>query len=182
MGSGIMEEEQLNEQEIWKQMPGHPEYKISNFGNIKSFKIDRVNGKCIHPGDNGHGYKLIHLYENNHGERYYIHRLVASVFIQNNNNLPQINHKNGLKYDNRVNNLEWCTMSQNVKHSINVLGRKELHGEERPNSKLKQCQVKEIMEMLSLHIQQKLIAEKFNVSIRAISNIKTGDRWKHVKN
>ena len=53
-----------------------------------------------------------------------VHRLVAQTFLENPNDLPVVNHKNGIKSDNRLDNLEWCTVSENTKHAFDVLGRK----------------------------------------------------------
>ena len=67
--------------------------------------------------DNGKGYRSI----NRKNKTYYIHRLVAETFIDNPLNLPQVNHKDGIKDNNIVDNLEWCTIGDNLKHSIQVL-------------------------------------------------------------
>ena len=64
--------------------------------------------------DNGRGYMTVMLYDENKGRRFYVHRLVAKAFVDNPNNLPQVNHKDENKYNNLPHNLEWCTAMYNM--------------------------------------------------------------------
>ena len=97
--------------EIWKDKKdyeGH--YQVSNWGRIKSIKfgkerILKQNIRC--------GYYYVNLYKNNIKKQYPVHRLVAEVFIDNPDNLPQVNHKDENKTNNNVDNLEWCSVLYN---------------------------------------------------------------------
>lgn len=90
-------------------------YEISNHGRIKSV----VKNKILF-GSSGNGYKKIILYNGSLLSAKYIHRLVAIHFIQNGNRYKCVNHKDGNKHNNNVENLEWCTHSENNKHAFKI--------------------------------------------------------------
>ena len=99
--------------EIWKDIPGYEElYKISSFGRIISSYSKRILSPAI-SGHKGKGYYAITLVKNGIKKRFHIHKLVALSFIPNPDNFPCIDHINTDRYDNRVENLKWCSFSQN---------------------------------------------------------------------
>jgi hypothetical protein len=105
--------------EIFKDIIGYEGiYQISNLGNVKRLYQKNPNGIILKQLDNGAGYSQVGLSKNNKLKKHYIHRLVAQYFIDNPNNLQQVNHINGIKKDNRIENLEWCTQSHNNTHAI----------------------------------------------------------------
>lgn len=125
---------------IWKRIENFNDYYISNFGDIikdnyKSRNSKNSKMKAIKPCIKDNGYLQVNLYQKQNKKSYkkYIHRLVAETFIQNPNNYPIINHKNGVKDDNRVDNLEWCNYSHNIEHAYNNNLRVRKYGE---NNKL----------------------------------------------
>lgn len=100
-------------------------YQISNFGRVKSLeKTDRLgrrySEKLLSICDNGNGYKVVNLKVNGKQKTCTVHRLVATAFIPNPFRLDEINHKDGDKSNNKVENLEWCNRSENVKHAVNT--------------------------------------------------------------
>lgn len=101
--------------EIWKRIINFEDYEISNFGRIKSFK----NGKEIIKSNRkvGDGYLQISLYKEGKYKQFLVHRIVALYFIPNPENKPEVNHKKGIKTDNRAWMLEWITKSENEKHA-----------------------------------------------------------------
>lgn len=90
------------------------------------------------------GYMYVHLCKNGHTCNKSVHRLVAEAFIPNPDNKPEVNHKNGIRDDNRANNIEWCTHQENIIHSFKELGRKVIgsrkgkFGKDCPTSKIVQ--------------------------------------------
>ena len=116
--------------EEWKELRGfNGVYFISNEGRIKSISREvkngrtgkRVNEENISIGTiNSSGYIIVTLRKNNKGKVYSMHRLVAQEFIPNPKNKPFINHKDGIKTNNKVANLEWCTQLENVQHAIKI--------------------------------------------------------------
>ena len=102
--------------EVWKTIKEYPDYQISNKGRVKSFK-NKVP-IVLKSSFNQKGYKQFVLRNENGGKTKRIHRLVAEAFIPNPNNLPQVNHKNGIKTCNEDWNLEWTDNSGNQKHAF----------------------------------------------------------------
>ena len=109
--------------EEWRKVKGFENYSISNYGRLKVKKPNGSEKICSQQKtDNGYYYfKLNGICKK---QKMRIHRLVAIAFIDNINNYDQVNHKNGNKWDNRVENLEWCNNSMNIDHRVNVLGYK----------------------------------------------------------
>lgn len=102
-------------EEIYKPIIGFDGYEVSNLGNVKSI---RFNNRILKQHKDPKGYVKVKLYKDKIGYTQKVHRLVASAFIPNNDNKEQVNHKNGVKTDNTLNNLEWCTQKENMQHSI----------------------------------------------------------------
>lgn len=108
--------------EVWKDIQGYEGlYQVSNMGRVRSLerKVKRWDGYRTVPAGmpkiqkSNSGYFRVELWKDWKGKKYLIHRLVAQAFIPNPENLPQVNHLNEDKTDNRVENLEWCTAKYN---------------------------------------------------------------------
>jgi hypothetical protein len=129
---------------------------------------------------NMRGYERAVLWDGKKRRDVSVHRLVAETFIENPRGVSEVNHKNGIKNDNRVENLEWCTSSENSKHAFAKGLRRGRGGVLCNFAKLSEEDVKEILRLLKQGVLQKVIAEQFNVGASAISLIKTGQNWKHL--
>ena len=172
--------------EEWKDIKGYEGlYQISSFGRVKSFVVS--NTGRIRKGVLALGYPQVQLKGkgDNTMETKKIHRLVGEAFIPNPNNLPEINHKQGNREDNRYWNLEWSSPSDNVKHAYRVLGKKNnlsnQVSENHYNASFKNEDILKMREMYSSgNYTQKQSAEVYNKKSGIINRILTRKRWNHI--
>ncbi len=166
--------------EIWRDIAGfNGDYQESNYGRTKSFK--RGNVKILKPSVSRNGYLYINLKSNGVHKRYLVHRLVAILFIPNPDNKPQVNHIDGNKQNNRVNNLEWVTSSENITHAYECGLQK--YGEQHHKSKLTIENVRFIRNVYvkgDKEFGARPLARRFGVSQPAILSIINGETYKNV--
>jgi hypothetical protein len=176
--------------ETWKSIEGFEGlYEVSDLGRVRS--LDRMHPRqypikgCIISqrmggGRNHNKYPTITITRVNPKIRTdkLVHRLVAMAFIPNPENKPEVNHKDGDKTNNKVNNLEWSTRKENVRHSSEngLLMTNGAHF----NAILNLEQVKEIKIKLANGFKRSALAKEYNIGYATISLIGTGKQWKHV--
>ena len=170
-------ENQRNKKELeFKPIPHYANYLINKCGDIFSTKYEMKKKTICN-----NGYLQVSLMcgksKNRHFKQLLVHRLVAETFIPNPHNLPQVNHINGIKTDNRVENLEWCTRTDNWEHAqkMNLLS----HGSKHHSSKLKEEYIPWIKKMSKAGISYSKIAKVYDVSDTAIRLILNDKTWKH---
>ena len=168
--------------EKWVKIPGFEVYEISNLGNLR--RLTKHRGiRCLTPEVTRLGYIRVRLCVGEKQRRVLIHRLVAESFLDKPSWATEVNHIDGDKSNNNVENLEWSTRRKNIRHAFNSGLMKGLRGEGNSSSKLSLKQVKEIKELLKkpyLGINIDL-GKKYGVVPEAISAIRHGKNWGHIK-
>jgi hypothetical protein len=161
-----------------KTIPGYEDYEVDTNGNVWSLKFGKR--RKLKPGITIQGYLYVHLHENNKLRTRRVHRLVMLTFCGESD--LQVNHIDGVKSNNTLINLEYCTASENVRHSYRT-GLACNKGERHSRSKLTK---KDVIEIKTAFLNpffgiNKYLARKYGVSPYTISDIKSGKRWAHVK-
>lgn len=178
-------------EEIFKVVHDFPTYEISNFGRIrtKSRRIRYTHAvtknehfrltecRMLQTCKNSNGYLCCQLYKDKKSYNKRVHRLVAEAFLEKIQGLDTVNHIDGNKINNFVNNLEWCTDSQNHIHAVNM--GLQARGSDLKISKLNEKGATAIKRMLNDGFSKGYIARLFDVSRTAVILIAQGKTWKH---
>lgn len=145
----------------------------NRFGKY-ALKKERIRKQYL----NKEGYSQVSLYnKNNELKTYKVHRLMAWAFVKNPDNKPFVNHLNSKRHDNRPENLEWCTNSENQKHSVRFGNFPIRFGESALVSKLKE---KDVFDILKSKLSKKDLAKKYCVHKDTIENIFRGKTWSEI--
>lgn len=169
-----------------KPIPGYENYLITTSGQVTSLSYGATKKpRSLKTQKSKHGYNYVVLTKDRLHKVFTIHRLVATTFIPNPLNLPQVNHRNGIKHDNRIENLEWVSCSQNHRHAydsgLRAVG--NLHKEKcaalgRSKRKLTTEQVEEIKKSRTGKRGEVMaLARKYNINHKSIGLILKGQLY-----
>lgn len=165
---------------ILKKIKSFNNYYIDRECNVYSFNTKKGKdvGILMHPYIGVHGYRRIDLVKNKKRYRLLLHRVFAEIFIKNKNNYKQVNHKDGNKLNNSIDNLEWCSQQQNMSHRVKTLGM--MTNEKHPKAKLNNKDVYKIRELLKTKGCAE-ISRMYNLHISTIADIKHNRNWFNLK-
>lgn len=175
--------------EEWRDVEGYEGlYQVSSYGRVRS--VDRIvkypdgksprhfKGKELRPQNASTGYLFVNLSRNSRIKRVGIHRLVALSFIQKPDGNMEVNHKDGNRHNNRVENLEWVTRGENILHSYRKLGRKSAwKGRKMHNRKITDEQAREIKHS---DATSTILAREYHCDPSTICNIRTGRYYREI--
>ena len=152
-------------------------YMIYRDGRLQNLKT----GHFLKPFLSKHGYLRYSMYIKRKTVHKFVHRLIMEAFVPNPENFPDVNHKNGIKTDNRLENLEWCTKSENIQHAYdnNLISLPK--GEDHHNNKYKIANIKKVIELLETgDYTRSEISDLTGVSNDTISKIKSKSVYKYL--
>ncbi len=169
---------------ITKPIQGYEDrYEVDTNGCIWSINYSKNNIRKKHIAVfNGHGYLQVGLSKNGKVKRFMVHRLVAKAFLDNAEERPAVNHKNGNKTDNRLSNLEWVTHRENMQHAREFLGVDNnvvRFGEENSSSKISSVDVIYIR-TCGAGVTNKELASRYGLTAKHVASIRRGKFWKHI--
>jgi hypothetical protein len=180
--------------DVWRNVENFEGlYQVSNFGRVRS--MDRyvtrkqsgrnlIKGRTLSAAAGKRRYPRVTLCDGERKEPWLVHRLVAIAFLEPDDSRPQVNHKDGDRHNNHVSNLEWCTHAENMRHAgtvLGVMGGRSGPGEKCPAAKLTDTDVARIKSRLLLGEAIKTISLDYPVGPAAISDIKAGRSWRHIR-
>lgn len=156
--------------ELWKSIEGwENRYEVSNLGNVRNSKTKTL--KIANSSNSG--YLRLNFYNGSNIKRFSVHRLVAEAFIPNSENKLDVNHKDGNKQNNHVDNLEWVTRSENLKHAYK-------HELRKPSTQKLSLDDVKYIKLNPDNLTRKELAERFNVTYWCICDIYQGKSFKDV--
>lgn len=159
--------------EIWKTVIGFENYEISNLGNLRN----KITGRYKKLSTNKEGYIRTSISNKEKVISIAVHRLVAIEFVENPEGKPLVNHKDSNRSNNKAENLEWATPSENAKYMVEQGNSLDKNGVLNPMALLTEEQVLEIREFDG---PSAILAKKFNISTNAIDRVRVRDSYKNV--
>lgn len=162
---------------MWKAIPGYQgKYEVNETGDVRNRK-----GRSIAQHPNSTGYPRVNLSDAGATRHVFVHRLVAEAFLEARPHCRVVNHKNGIKSDNRAANLEWVTYSGNAQHAVATGLNPVLRGEATSNSKLSADAVIDIRNRREAGERIVSIAQSYGLHRNTVYAIVSRARWGHVR-
>lgn len=167
--------------ERWLDIIGYEgRYQVSDTGRVRSFPKKNLKSlRILRPSLSRYGYLIVDLCSGvDKPKKHRVHRLVLTAFVSIPEKGEVCNHINGIKTDNHLENLEWCSQAHNTQHAWGTGLTNPRKGSGCYGNKLTESHVKEILSSLESGVT---LAKKYNVVSSIISDIRNGKRWKHVE-
>jgi len=152
-----------------KTITDYPNYIVAYEGTV----INKKTGRILKTDTNSCGYLRVTLCMDNKPKKFFIHRLVAQAYLENPDGFPQVNHLDGDKQNNTVENLEWCTQSINQYHA-------HANNLQKRFTKVSEQQVKTICDLLGEGLSVRSISQVMDISRYIPEDIKRGKTWRHI--
>lgn len=177
---------------IWRPVEGYEGiYEVSSAGEVKSLPRlkycghkgsppQKVLGRTLKISEDRLGYSRVKLSKDGTSNLKYLHRIIASAFIEPIAGKTEVNHIDGDKSNNALKNLEWVNRSENMKHNFSIGISQARRGDDNNKAKLSWDSVKKIRKLYSDGVSQKDLSEKFEVTIANISCIVNHKTWKEI--
>lgn len=169
--------------EIWKDVPGYEGYyQVSNYGRAKRIKPHNGHAGILKPQRTANGYLKYSFCVNGKIKQLAAHRLVLLAFVGPCPNGLCVNHKDGNRENNRWDNLEYATNSENMIHAHIMLGASPAKGEDHVRAVVSRGDVREMRRLYaSGNYTQKELGNRYGIGRQAVGKIVNGRRWKHVE-